>query len=177
MSRPKVLQGKTVKIGTGCGSLYVTCNFLNNKIQEVFVRLGKSGGCSSCQTEALGRLISLALKNNVSPEKIIKTLKGISCHRPTIFGKYKILSCADATAKAMEIALKGEPTKNLQEKNLQQSKEINKPDKSAADNIKKIEEKNILQNKSKVCPECGSPNLRFEGGCFVCQDCNYSECG
>jgi len=177
LSRPKVLQGKTVKMGTGCGNLYVTCNFLDSKIQEVFVRLGKSGGCSSCQTEALGRLISLALQSDVLPEKIIKTLKGISCHRPINWGHYKILSCADATAKAMEIVLQEKSTKNLKEENTQQPEKIKKSEKVAIDGIKEIDEKNILQNESKTCPECGSPNVEYEGGCFICHDCGYSHCG
>jgi len=27
------------------------------------------------------------------------------------------------------------------------------------------------------CPECGSSNIEYEGGCSVCRSCGYSECG
>jgi len=183
LSRPKVLQGKTIKVETGCGNLYVTCNFIKGEIKEVFCRLGKAGGCGSCQTEALGRLISLALKNDVPVEKVIKNLKGISCHRPTKWGRYKIQSCADATGKAIEIALKDEieednsvqrPLKETIEKTSESDCNKNNNHKSL---LRESEQKDAVLSKGKVCPECGSSNLKFESGCFTCQDCNYSECG
>ncbi len=105
MARERILTGKTIKLKAGCGNVFTTINFnKDNKPFEVFVRLGKAGGCPSSQTEALGRLISMLLQNGVEPEDIIKHLKGISCYKPFGLNENKILSCADAVAKAIEEA-------------------------------------------------------------------------
>jgi len=62
-----------------------------------------SGGCAASQTEAIGRLASLALRSGIPWFLIVKQLKGISCDRPWGLGKNRILSCADAVAKAIEL--------------------------------------------------------------------------
>ena len=101
-AREDVLVGKTRRIRTGCGNLYVTVNFQNNVPLEVFVRLGKAGGCASSQTEALGRLISLAVRHGVTIKEIIHQLAGIGCHLPAFTGEdSRNLSCADGVAKCL----------------------------------------------------------------------------
>ena len=64
--------------------------------------MGKAGGCASSKTEALGRLISLALKKGASAQEIVEQLKGIRCHVPYGMGPNATLSCADAIGKALE---------------------------------------------------------------------------
>ena len=58
------------------------------------------------QTEAIGRLISLALRSNIPAEKVVRQLRGITCHNIKGMGPNKVCSCADAMAKALE---DGEP--------------------------------------------------------------------
>ena len=101
--RPAVVHGSTKKISTGCGKLYVTLNRDEEGTPiEVFVKLGKAGGCANSQTEALGRLISILLKHGVDISEVIKSLSGIGCHQPTFIGDgKKTLSCADAVAFAL----------------------------------------------------------------------------
>lgn len=97
--REEVLSGSTRRITTGCGNLYITLNKNKEGVPvECFVRLGKAGGCASCQTEALGRLITNALRAGSAVGDIAYQLKGIGCHLPHGFGHGKILSCADAVA-------------------------------------------------------------------------------
>lgn len=101
-ARSEVLDGYTYRALTGCGNLYITVNHNEEgKLIEVFVRLGKAGGCAASQSEALGRLITLALKAGASMEVVIKQLAGIGCHQPSGFGATKALSCADAVAKVL----------------------------------------------------------------------------
>ena len=166
--RAKVTYGMTREIRTGCGDLYVTINEdEQGEPFEVFAQLGKSGGCAASQTEAIGRLASLALRSGIPWFLIVKQLKGISCDRPWGLGKGRILSCADAVAKAIEL--------------YQEEKAGKKP--LSEVKIKKVEKK--LEVKSAnfqsergigACPECGSSAIEHEGGCFVCKSCGYSEC-
>jgi hypothetical protein len=81
--RPPVTSGATVRMNTGCGNLYVTINESDDgQPFELFNHMGKAGGCAASQNEAIGRLISYALRCGASIEPLIKQLKGISCHRP-----------------------------------------------------------------------------------------------
>lgn len=104
-SRPKILKGKSLKMETGCGTLYVTINADESGPMELFNTIGKAGGCAASQSEAIGRLVSLAWRSGIKPEKVIRQLRGISCHRPHGFGPNKNLSCADAIAKAISLYL------------------------------------------------------------------------
>lgn len=104
--RPAVLVGKTIKMQTGCGKMYVTVNQdEKGNVIEVFTNIGKAGGCATSQCEAIGRLITLNLKANHNTTDIIKQLKGISCHMKIGFGDNQVLSCADAVGKAIEKVL------------------------------------------------------------------------
>ncbi len=100
-SRPEVLTGKTIRMRTGCGSMYITLNESEQGLFEVFATIGKAGGCAASQAEAIGRLISLALRSGVNPLEVQKELISINCHKPFGFGENKITSCADAIAKAI----------------------------------------------------------------------------
>jgi ribonucleoside-diphosphate reductase alpha chain len=82
--RPEVIKGTTRLTKTGCGNLYVTINEDENGYPfELFTSMGKAGGCAASQSEAIGRLVSLAFRSNIIPEEIVKQLKGISCHERT----------------------------------------------------------------------------------------------
>ncbi len=98
--RENVLNGETIKCRTGCGNCYVIVNVdKDGKPSEVFVNLGKAGGCAAAQTEALGRVITVALQAGASVERIIKQLSGISCHLTDVgTGTH---SCADAISLAL----------------------------------------------------------------------------
>ena len=97
--RPTVLLGKTCRVKTGCGYLYTTTNSNNDGLPcEMFVRIGKSGGCIGAMAELTGRLASLALQAGVPIESIMETARGIACHHPFGTGDEIVNSCADAVA-------------------------------------------------------------------------------
>ena len=81
--RPNSTSGITRRIRTGEGTLYITINEDDNGLCEVFTTIGKAGGNAAAQSEAISRLISLALRSGVDPLAIIKQLKGISGPNPT----------------------------------------------------------------------------------------------
>ncbi|MBP6944197.1 MAG: vitamin B12-dependent ribonucleotide reductase, partial [Candidatus Omnitrophica bacterium] len=101
--RPEVVRGTTTKILTGCGNLYITINEDENGLPfEVFTQMGKAGGCASSQLEAIGRLVSLALRCGLDTHSIIEQLNGIRCPNPSWEKGGRIFSCADALAKVIE---------------------------------------------------------------------------
>ena len=170
-ARQDVIHGSTRKIRTGCGNLYVTVNEdEDGNPFEIFNQIGKAGGCAASQSEAIGRLVSLAFRSGVTPLEIVRQLKGISCHTPVWYREGKVLSCADAVAKAIEWHLQEENgvagvrgTGNSIPNN-RAHREVSLP----IDNTIPIFQRG-------ACPECGGP-LIFEEGCVKCL-CGYSDCG
>ncbi len=155
VGRTPVLRGETREKTTGCGSLYVTVNEDEFGPREVFANMGKAGGCASASTEAIGRLISLAFRYGVPPEKIVKQLRGIRCHEPHGFGPNQILSCPDAIGKALADKY-GLANGNGAHAVVGQ---LEMPIKAA----------------QGACPDCGGA-IEHEGGCMVCRACGYSKC-
>lgn len=153
--RPELTQGITQKVKIGCGNLYITVNYDENGICEVFTNLGRAGGCPS-QSEATGRLVSTALRSGIDVRAVIEQLRGIRCHSTLRKGDVKVLSCPDAIGRVLERAaeMHGEHFKITVNDN-----DIKKPN---GDNA--------------ICPECGAL-LEHEGGCNVCRSCGYSKCG
>jgi len=150
--RPEVIEGSTRFMKTGCGNLYVTINEdEEGHLFELFTSMGKAGGCAASQSEAIGRLVSLAFRSNIEPDEIIKQLKGISCHEPAWYSGGRILSCSDAIAKALEkYRVEGEKGGN-------------------GDRYKVL----MLMG---ACPECGGA-IERESGCLVCHNCGFTKCG
>src|SRR5262249_61296441 len=78
-SRPELLRGATRRLETPLGTLYVTITE-DDRGQpfEVFMSLGKAGGALMADVEALGRLISLALRSGVPMKEIYRHAPGIN---------------------------------------------------------------------------------------------------
>jgi len=160
--RPAVTTGTTTKVTTGCGNLYITINVDDRGMPfEVFIQMGKAGGCAASQLEATGRLVSLALRSGVENKKIIDQLRGIRCPSPSWEKGGRIFSCADAIARVLELRLGNG-------KMYHEEEELEKHSPHTM-----IEDK--LGNVVGVCPDCGAA-LRHEEGCVVCRSCGYSKC-
>jgi ribonucleoside-diphosphate reductase alpha chain len=162
-TRPRVTHGVTLRINTGCGRMYVTLNEDEQGLCELFTALGKSGGCSASQSEAVSRLISLALRSGINHEEIISQLRGIRCPKQMLSEGSMIRSCADGIAKAMDTYFEARKNPDL----------FLGGDKSAAAAGLKIKGDSI--GSCPECPECGEM-LEFKEGCAVCSVCGYSKC-
>ena len=170
--RPDVTMGMTEKVRIGCGNLYVTVNYDEQGICEVFTNLGRAGGCPS-QSEATSRLVSTALRAGISPETLIEQLRGIRCHSTLRQKGLKVLSCPDAIGQVLEKALRMRGS-------------IAAPAGSApaacasgscaacALACARPEGEPAPQGDA-LCPECGS-SMEHEGGCVICRKCGYSRC-
>ncbi len=172
--RPDTLIGVTKEMKTSCGKIYVTMNCDEKGIFEVFNQMGKAGGCAASQSEAIGRLVSLALRSGVKPDMIVKQLKGISCHLPAWAGNgAKIMSCADAVAKAVEWYIDNvDRTVNA----------FAAPPESSADGDRRETSRQAgvfgsggFEISRGACPDCGS-QVEMQEGCLKCRSCGFSEC-
>jgi ribonucleoside-diphosphate reductase alpha chain len=162
--RPTITRGFTEKVATGCGNLYVTVNTDDKgALYELFCTLGKTGGCASAQLEAIGRLISTALRSGVDIESIIKQLKGIRCPSLAWDKGHATLSCADAIAGVLE-----------RHKNNSLGLAEAKSKATTKDNPK-FSVVSAIKNLAGQCPECASL-LVYQEGCLICPACGYTKC-
>lgn len=164
--RPEVTMGITEKVRVGCGNLYITVNYDENGICEVFTNVGKAGGCPS-QSEATARLISVALRSGMEVNEIVEQLKGIRCHstlrQKSNNSDIKVLSCPDAIARTIEKIRKMNPIAGVE----------------VAETIIPAEDVIPVPKGNKIqalCPECGG-EITHQDGCVICPNCGFSKCG
>jgi len=149
--RPETLEGFTTKITTGMGALYVTVTEYEDRPFEVFATIGKSGRSTTAKTEAIGRLVSLALRSGVRVNKIVEQLKGIGGEHPVFQKDGLVLSIPDAISRVLE-------------KRYMKDQPLKKPGKY---------ENSLL---GETCPDCGQ-TISFEEGCMTCHFCGFTKCG
>ena len=162
--RPNETAGITRRMRTGEGTLYITINHDENGLCEVFTTIGKAGGNAAAQSEAISRLISLALRSGLDPYSIVRQLKGISGPNPTWEDGRLVLSTPDAIGKALDDYLK--------------EKNNGTVDTSLADD--KVRITMAPQETSFECAEGQDrndcQNVVNEGGCLTCRECGWSKC-
>ena len=172
-NRPVLTHGVTQKLPTGCGNLYITINEDEEGICEVFSTMGKSGGCAASQSEAVSRMVSLALRSGISIDSIVKQVKGIRCPSPAWGEGGSILSCPDAIARALE-----RYTKDAVGHQHHKPKAVVSAQPTVAytsSDCSKGGSKNHL-GLCPECPDCGGL-LEFGEGCAFCRGCGFSKCG
>jgi ribonucleoside-diphosphate reductase alpha chain len=188
--RPAAIHGITYKMTTAYGNLYVTVNEDESGPFEVFAQMGKAGGFFSAQTEAITRMISLALRSNIAPEEIIAQLKGIRGPEVSFSDGEMIFSLPDAVAKVLEKHIKrnqqqlslpisektqvkpAEPVKVVQQ--VTSEEKIDSKGNLTYKKTQKISIANL--GNAPVCPTCASMMI-FAEGCMKCAACGYSKCG
>ncbi len=173
--RGEVAFGITKRMKTGCGNLYVTINEdPEGRAFEIFTQIGKAGGCATSQCEAIGRMASLALRAGISPEEIVKQMRGISCHLPVGYGASKVASCADALAQAMEWYMQFKISTG--KKALSGFMEDSALSVAMTERMKERLASPGGVVKRGACPDCGGA-VEHADGCIVCRGCGYTECG
>ena len=172
--RPTQTLGLTRRIKTGEGTLYITINEDEQGLCEVFTTIGKAGGNAAAQSEAISRLISLALRSGVNPQSIVRQLKGISGPNPTWEDGRLILSTPDAIGKALDDYLH-EKNQRTEEDKAQLLITMD-TDKDKKKSPNKEEDMSLDTAKLMMCPSCDSRSVVNEGGCLTCQSCGWSKC-
>ena len=158
--RPRSLTGRTYRVETPLGTAYTVVNeHGDGEPFEVFVSVGKAGSDTMAVAEAMGRLISLALRmpSPLSPkrrlEEIVAQLSGIGGGRPLGFGPQRVLSLPDGIARVLA-------------EHLGHAKA--EPESPGTPSEKLV--------AGDICPECGQATFVYEEGCKKCYGCGFNEC-
>ncbi len=185
-ARPDTLRGTTNRMETPLGTMFVNITE-DDRGQpfEVFINLGKAGGAAMADVEAIGRLISLALRSGISIQAIHRQLRGIASDRAIGLGPNKVLSVPDAIGIALEAWMRQK--QGVQQELLRTETPTNAQvaiapaepvtvTTGAAQTQYEFESVNRDQSFMGTCPDCGS-QLEQAEGCAKCHVCGFSECG
>jgi ribonucleoside-diphosphate reductase alpha chain len=185
-TRPDTLRSTSIRKETPLGTMYVHISE-DDKGQpfEVFINLGKAGGSAMADAEAMGRLISLALRSGIPLMAVHKQLRGISSDRAVGLGPSKVLSVPDAIGAALH-------EWHQKKQGVQQeliappiiggppaAETVNTPIVVQGQTGEQLQFSSMddqAQSFIGTCPDCGS-QLEFAEGCVKCHVCGFSECG
>jgi ribonucleoside-diphosphate reductase alpha chain len=195
-SRPDKLRGTTIRKETPLGVMFVNITE-DDKGQpfEVFLTLGKAGGSAMADAEAMGRLISLALRSGIPLSAVYKQLRGISSDRAVGLGPNKVLSLPDAIGIAIEewhrdrvIGVQQELMPSspspvemgggdmLTSMTHQVPAALRPTGNSGAEAALQLGLQHAAEAFIGTCPDCGS-QMEYAEGCVKCHVCGFSECG
>lgn len=206
IERPQRLQGFTDVRETPLGKMFLTLNTLNGHPIELFTQIGRAGSDVTAFTEAVARLISLALRCGVSPEAVANQLVGIGGSRSVGFGPNRVLSVPDAIGQFMLEYLRYVKEKgngsdtgdavlprslgdqvSLAEISAERSGQEGAAKLAASNELaagvaatkqEGIEQvdKDERPSNFNLCPSCGMYTFAHIEGCSTCFSCGYSEC-
>lgn len=152
-ARPDVLAGRTRRVITPSGTLWLTMNEHEGRPFEVFATIGRAGSDLLALTEAIARMISLGLRCGLPLERITEQLIGIGGSRSVGFGSGRVLSVPDAIGKAL-----------------------------AAEYLNSVNGTSPVPPSAQqvaifgICPSCGNASLVQQEGCIHCVSCSFTEC-
>lgn len=169
--RPKTITGQIVKTKTGSGTLYTSIGLDENEMPvELFINISKHGSEISAFSEALGRVISIALQHNVPVESLAETIIGIIGDKPTWDNGKLIKSIPDAIGRILK-AYSDKLKERTETSSLFENEQIQTVS-------KEIDYKDPVEIPgAEICPHCGEKAFVRTEDCYSCLSCGYSKCG
>ena len=134
--------------------------------------------------EAMGRLISLALRSGIPLMEVHRQLRGISSDRAVGLGPNKVLSVPDAIGLALEEWWRDRTLGVQQDLLTMQTPPQGTPIPQSVPvsgvtgehQMEQLSAYDSGQTFMGTCPDCGS-QLEYAEGCVKCHVCGFSECG
>lgn len=176
------LPSHSFPVQTPLGKLRLFVTELEGKPFEAFAIIGRAGSDVMAFTEAIGRLISLALRCGIPVKLIAEQLRGIGGASSAGFGPNRVRSVPDAIGKLLqEHYVNPDPA---QPKSLKGSNGVSKGagqngdghHEPEADGFSAIIAHSAPLIVGEICPDCQNATLMNEEGCRKCHTCGYSEC-
>jgi ribonucleoside-diphosphate reductase alpha chain len=182
------LPSHSFPVVTPLGKLRLFVTELDGKPFEVFAIIGRAGSDVTAFTEAIGRLISLALRCGVPVKLIAEQLRGIGGSRSAGFGPDRVRSVPDAIGKVLlDHYVKGNGNGNGNGNGYyngdyavgsEYSNGVAEPLALKPESVTHLHvtPSHGAIESGEICPECQNATLLNEEGCRKCHSCGYSEC-
>lgn len=167
---------------TPLGKLRLFVTELDGQPFEVFAIIGRAGSDVMAFTEAIGRLLSLALRCGVPVKLLAEQLRGIGGARTAGFGPDRVRSVPDAigkllqdhyvsgerhaAAKPLKPGVSGAPANGNGNGN-------HEPEYGS---LIALQAHTEVVASGEICPDCQNATLMYEEGCRKCHTCGYTEC-
>jgi len=154
----------------GVVKAYITVSFDGEgNLREVFVNVGKAGTTLNSMFQAVGRVISVGLRDNAGlVDKFIDTLKGVGGGEFYRCGELRGKSLPDMIAKVMEDAVRRRRGDVRGEVRVEEGNEK----KGIEGGVERVERRKV----GDLCPVCGELAVVRMGNCMHCENCGYSTC-
>lgn len=185
------LPSHSFPVVTPLGKLRLFVTELNGKPFEVFAIIGRAGSDVTAFTEAIGRLISLALRCGVPVKLIAEQLRGIGGSRSAGFGPDRVRSVPDAIGKVLldHYVKNGNGHGNGNGNGYDDEYGNGEADtgqtytNGVGETMVTIPVSHFHSDSghgtieaAEICPECQNATMLNEEGCRKCHSCGHSEC-
>lgn len=202
--RPEVVQGSTAKVEFNGSKVFVTLNRAESgQPVEVFIVSDKAGSDRFAECEALGRLISTALKHGTRLSDIIKQLRGIGGETVGFYKGRRYASLADAVGTTLAELVGQSKPKTADDadafvaavQGMDFSKSTLIAPAPLTDDVLREAVRDVFDQPAQVlvtspattealtssfgmakCPECKQQTYKKEASCGICTNCFYSQC-
>jgi ribonucleoside-diphosphate reductase alpha chain len=166
------LPSHSYPVETPLGKLRLFVTELEGEPFEVFAIIGRAGSDVMAFTEAIGRLLSLALRCGIPVRLLAEQLRGIGGSRSAGFGPDRVRSVPDAIGKLLQDHyVNGERPKTNGNGNGN-----GHVAEAALTSYDEIETRTEPLAVGELCPDCQNATLMNEEGCRKCHTCGYAEC-
>ncbi|GAB4425252.1 MAG: hypothetical protein OHK0015_05040 [Chloroflexi bacterium OHK40] len=174
------LPSHSYPVVTPLGKLRLFVTELDGQPFEVFAIIGRAGSDVMAFTEAIGRLLSLALRCGVPVKLLAEQLRGIGGARSAGFGPDRVRSVPDAIGKLLQDHyVRGErPASAKPLKEGVGGPSANGNGYHTSEPLPSFERSfgGEATATGEICPDCQNATLMYEEGCRKCHTCGYSEC-
>lgn len=175
------LPSHSFPVATPLGKLRLFVTDLEGKPFEVFAIIGRAGSDVMAFTEAIGRLISLALRCGVPVKLIAEQLRGIGGASSAGFGPNRVRSVPDAIGKLLQDHYvnpdaPARPLSSQSNGNGHSTANGNGHHYEQAPSYVALSDHSTPLIVGEICPDCQNATLLNEEGCRKCHTCGYSEC-
>jgi ribonucleoside-diphosphate reductase alpha chain len=161
-----------MKMNSPLGDLYVTINEdENGRPFEVFCTLGKAGGAAMADAEAMGRLMSLALRSGIPIRQVKDQFAASRATGPSAWARTRCSRCPTRWVRPSSATSRRRRASRRRCRS-----------RSGCPRARRSRSRSTMHRRRELfdmgtCPECGTGHLAFEEGCKKCHVCGYSECG
>ncbi len=166
--RPRELTGSTWQVRVDHQNLYVTVNHDGERVLEVFAT---GAGLSV----SVGLLASKMLRGGFGPDEVAASLNKVIGSHSIWFNARLCSSPEQVVAECIILTkrrLRNEPDAARDAVKLAMEQTVQPAAVAAKGTPVAVDSKKMVT----ACPECGSSQIEYTGGCYACRDCGFSKC-